>query len=945
MSSEQNLKNGEGVRAEGAGAAIDRLTRELASVREELKLKSEALAQSEQALQTIVEAIPQMVWRCTPDGAADFASQRFCKFVNRSAEEVLGWGWLTLVHPDDRARLEFEWARAREAAQPISVDFRMFVGETEGYRWMRSQGNPSINADGLLERYYGTWTDIHDQVLAEFARRESEERFEVLANSAPVLIWMSKTDKLCHWFNKTWLDWTGRTLAQETGQGWLEGVHPEDRARVSETCARHFERRDAFYMEYRMRHHSGTYRWISDRGVPRFNPAGDFEGFIGGCMDIHDQKQTADATKSSEERFRSLVDHSPAIMWITDHAGSATYLSKQWYEFTGRTPAQDHGFGWLENVHEDDREAAKVSFIEASSARRRVGLRYRLRKHDGTYRWVVDSGLPLISDDGAYMGYIGTVVDIHDQIATEQELLALSERFKRSAAATDLGVWYCDLPFDTLIWNKEVKRHFFVAPDAEVKIDDFYAHIHPEDREKVRAAIQYSIDNRAPYDVQMRTWDKFDLRRVNRIRAIGWTDYDGAGQPVRFDGITLDVTPDFLHRQELEKARDEADRARVTAEIASESKSRFLANMSHEIRTPLSAIMGYSELVGSRIRENGELKTFVERIHKNSTQLGRLIDELLDLSKIEAEKFDLDPKVVNIDQLLDDVFSAMILQAETKGLKLDMRWTSPKPTRVVTDPVRLAQILTNIIGNAVKFTEAGAVHVEVEAKNRLLHFKVTDSGIGLLPDQQQRIFEPFSQADSSVNRRYGGTGLGLSLSKKLAVLLGGDLYLERSQPGEGSVFHIQVALTLGNSGESSDTPALVIEPGAAPLSNKRILIVDDSPDNRTIVGIYLESAGATVLEAVDGDEGVRTALSEALDVVLMDIQMPGADGYEALKRLQQVEYRVPVIALTAHAFKEEKDRCRRAGFIDYITKPVKRSALIENILGVLNKYQANRKSQ
>lgn len=897
----------------------------------EQKEQVDLLLKSGQSLKTIVEAIPQLIWRANVDGSIDYVSERFVEFVQYDRGRMTGWGWTEIIHPEDRQKTIDAWAKARALQASFSVDFKIKIGLTDEYRWIRSEASPHFDESGNIRKYYGTWTDIHERILAEEARKASEQRFKAVVNSAPVLVWIAGKNEARTWFNDAWLEFTGEEMKASTGHGWMRKVHSEDLEKYLETYKRHFETQTPFQLEYRLRFHDGSYRWISARGVPIFKDSGEFDGFIGACLDIHETKRLTEAVKTSEAHFRTLVDKSPAVMWITNKDAECTYLSQQWYEITGRTPELDLGFGWVENCHPDDKESAAKAFFSAIESKEKISIRYRLRQRDGTYRWAVDSGLPLRADDGEFLGYIGTVIDIDDQVQSEEQFADLRDRFSRSVEATDLGVWYCDLPFDELIWSKEVKKHFFLDADAFVTMDTFYAHIHVDDRDRTRAAIEHSIENHSPYDIRYRTIDPKDVSKLNWIRAIGWTDYDKSGKPIRFDGITLNVTREHRAQQELRQAKQEA-------ENASESKTRFLANMSHEIRTPLSAIIGFGDLLRAHVNQDVEANEFIERIFRNATLLSRLIDDLLDLSKIEADKIEIEIADVEIDSLIEDVFSTMSLRADMKGVRIDLNWRTPKPNRIQTDSVRFGQILTNVIGNAIKFTEKGTVKVDLAVEDSRLIVRVEDTGIGLTSQQQARIFEPFMQADASVTRKYGGTGLGLALSKRLAKHLGGDLSLDRSLPGEGSVFKIEIPLSLRTTNAEAYTPRIErpTVDSAESLRGVSVLVVDDSADNRIIVGMYLKAAGASVKEASDGQQGLSAALSENFDVVLMDIQMPVMDGHQALAGLRHASYRKPVIALTAHAFKEERDRCLQAGFTSYITKPINKLNLINCIFEIVS---------
>jgi signal transduction histidine kinase len=391
--------------------------------------------------------------------------------------------------------------------------------------------------------------------------------------------------------------------------------------------------------------------------------------------------------------------------------------------------------------------------------------------------------------------------------------------------------------------------------------------------------------------------------------------------------LGTEVTEQVLNRLELQRAKE-------LAQNANESKTRFLANISHEIRTPLSAILGFGELLRNYIQNHPQGLDYINRISRNASQLSRLIDELLDLSKIEVEKLEVEHEKINLDTLLEDVLSTLKLRAQEKSIDLSLKWVSAKPTNVVADPLRVSQILSNVIGNAVKFTLRGSIRVELSASNGQLTARIIDTGIGMTAEEQSRIFSPFVQADTSVTRKYGGSGLGLALSRKLAQLLGGDLTLEKSIPESGTTFKIEIniANTVSETKKSAQKSIVVSD---QPLFGKKVLIVDDAPDNRVIANIFLQNAGAECEEAEDGQEGIDRAMAENFDIILMDIQMPVLDGYQAMEKLTQLSYKKPVIALTAHALNDEKQRCLNAGFTDYVTKPINRTHLIQSILQAL----------
>jgi CheY-like chemotaxis protein len=369
--------------------------------------------------------------------------------------------------------------------------------------------------------------------------------------------------------------------------------------------------------------------------------------------------------------------------------------------------------------------------------------------------------------------------------------------------------------------------------------------------------------------------------------------------------------------------------------------------MSHEIRTPLNAIMGFTELLMVPDISVQEKMKNISIVRRNGCQLLKIVDEILDISKVEAGGLETEKVETNVSSMLDDIKAIMEVPAEKKKVKLVFDVGSRIPITLITDSMRLRQILINVIGNAIKFTENGSVKVLSSLFTNMegdsfLRFNVTDSGLGIENHSMKKIFEPFSQADSSTTRLFGGTGLGLALSRRLARALGGDVRLTQSQPGVGSTFTIELKVELPTSNEwvgekerSEARDEVISNYGKALLSGKRILLVEDAEDNQILITQYLNCTGAIVDIAANGEEGINKALTNEYEVVLMDIQMPLIDGYQATTRLRKAGYSRPIIALTAHALAEERERCLRTGCNGHLTKPISRKQLIESLVEVV----------
>lgn len=405
----------------------------------------------------------------------------------------------------------------------------------------------------------------------------------------------------------------------------------------------------------------------------------------------------------------------------------------------------------------------------------------------------------------------------------------------------------------------------------------------------------------------------------------------------------------------------ELTEAKRRAEEANRAKSAFLANMSHEIRTPLGAILGFTELMSDPNLDRGERLHYAEIVKRNGRQLSNIINDILDLSKVEAGRLEIEHVRFSIVDLLVEVAGSFRALAEKKGLKLNLFIDESLPTVIVSDPLRIRQILTNVIGNAVKFTRHGTIEIFAGIKSHAEHAEraecqgraqlsilISDTGIGISKESEQRLFQSFMQADSSTTRQYGGSGLGLVLSRSLARSLGGDLNLVRSEQGGGSVFELtcdidgepthQVAAPEGLPRRAESATA---EPERTDFDNKfsgrRILVAEDSPDNQLLIRKVLAPTQAELDFVGNGQDAVLQSRARSYDAILMDIQMPLMDGYEATRLIRAAGYRGPIIALTAHALADEKERTRAAGCDFHVTKPISREALIHALdFGFLN---------
>ena len=523
------------------------------------------------------------------------------------------------------------------------------------------------------------------------------------------------------------------------------------------------------------------------------------------------------------------------------------------------------------------------------------------------------------------------------------EAIRANEALEVAVEAGELGTFHCPWPLGAIEWNAKCKEHFWLSADAPVDFDLFYSILHEDDRERIRAAIDAVVDGRAVYDVEFRTVSPQGQWRW--IRAKGRVYRDSLGRPIRFDGVTIDIS----RQKRLEEGREAllaAERqARLEAERASRMKDEFLATLSHELRTPLSAILGWTHLLGRPGAAAIDVAKAAATIERNARAQARLIEELLDVSRITSGSLRLDIQPVAIAAVFEAVVLSLKPAADARSITL--RQVPDSVGQVLADPTRLQQIVWNLLSNAIKFTPPGG-HVTIAAERQAgeVVLTVSDDGVGIAPEFLPHVFERFRQAESSEARSHGGLGLGLAIVRQLVELHGGTVQAASDGPGRGATFSIRLPsqpATMPALEPPSAEPPLT-QPSVpaeldADLSGTRILVVDDEADGREMLIRMLESWGAEVRAAGSADEAIAALSADRPDLLISDIGMPRVDGYELMRRVRtmaEVDRRdVPAIALTAFARGEDAAKARQAGYGVHLPKPVDPSRLFSTIASVL----------
>jgi PAS domain S-box-containing protein len=570
-------------------------------------------------------------------------------------------------------------------------------------------------------------------------------------------------------------------------------------------------------------------------------------------------------------------------------------------------------------IHPDDSERANELLRRAMEFGEDYTVRLRLKRADGSWRMLTCRAVCQQSETGAVATVFGVILDV-----TETDS-ALSESETRFRVLAENGN-------DLIVQTDLAGRITYISPSAEAVTGFSPAelvgrvigeHVHDDDRAALDLAVHEALahSGRRSGCVEYRVHHKDGHMLWLEARPTALVD-SASGQVV---GIT-DVVRDITERKALEA---ELLAKCEQAEAATRAKAEFLANMSHEIRTPLTAIMGFSGLLDGLSDLPDAAKGYVRRIGTAGEQLMVVVNDVLDFSKLDAGQLDLDPQPLNAADLVNETVDLLSSQAAAKGLTLVARIASDSPACALLDAGRLRQVLLNLIGNAIKFTAAGSITVTLAPNgDGVLRLAVTDTGPGVTPDLQSRLFERFSQVDGSISRDHGGTGLGLAISKGLVELMGGSIGVE-SVPGAGSTFWFTVAAPLA----ARPTPEQDVH-SSAPLAPAHILVVDDVAVNRLIVRAMLEPLGYTFEEAASGHEAVQAAIQRRFDLILMDLQMPGMGGLEAARTIRStsdINRDAPIVALSANVMAEQIADCYAAGMNDHLAKPIIPAILVSTI--------------
>jgi len=660
------------------------------------------------------------------------------------------------------------------------------------------------------------------------------------------------------------------------------------------------------------------------QAFPLFAEDGEPTGFIEVAEDITERKR-------SEEEIEKFFNMTGYMICIASIDGYFTRINESFEQTLGYSSEELLSRPYLDFVHPDDRKKTTAVVEEKLAVGARVvGFENRYRCKDGSYKWLSWVSHPVVEKGITY----AIAYDITDRKQVKEALRSSQDLLARTQQIAQVGSWQFDVLEKKLTWSAETYRIFGVIDKTcEPTYESFLKSVHPKDRAKVEQAYSSSLlDGEDTYEIEHRLI-KENSGEVRHVLEKCQHERDESGAVIRSIGMVQDITERKLN----EKALLAATRS---AKAANQSKGLFLAKVSHEIRTPMTAIIGFSELLEDANLTPDE-RMYLEAIQSSTSNLSSLLQDILDLSKVDAGELVIKQKDFNLHKLINELVSTQKMQIEVKKLSFNLSVDNNVPEVLIGDPLRIQQVLLNLLNNAIKFTEKGEISVAVTVTEEtghwvMLDIAVRDSGVGISKSKQKQIFEPFAQVHADSTHHYGGSGLGLTISRSLADLMGGSLRVE-SQEEVGSTFHLIVPMQRlnGNKSEKFTTEREQLAWKGPPL---KILLAEDNTVNSVFIETVLKNLGHTVTVAENGRIALDTLKMNNFDVALMDIQMPFISGIDVLGVIRKMEEisgkHLNVIALTAYSLIGDQEKYLEMGFDGYLSKPFKQKELIDQLARV-----------
>ena len=873
-----------------------------------------------------------IIWRPEAGWPVEFVSTNIKNMLGYEAEMFShpDFRFINLMHTDDVKRVSKEVAQYVGEHRSFWEQTYRLIDKSGDTHWVYDYTRAEYSSEGELTKLYGYLLDQTDQIRTQDQLEYTKERFSAVVNQTGQVIWEIDSEGLYSYISPAVEKVLGYRADELIGKLHYYDLHPLEgrEAFKNDTLAMLNQGVVISEFENIAVHKDGYDVWLSTSGTPVYDEHGRVSGYRGVDNDISERKKNEQRIIANEDRLRSVLEATHTGIWSWNLATGEVVWSDECYQQLGLTrenfkPSYQTVMGLLQNKDLD----VIQSDIQQQTAQQGgyvVQFHFKHAQHQGDV-WIEAKGRVLSrNQQGDPEILAGTHLDITTQKLAEIKLMqreaALEQQKQQYLDLVESHPYFINryLPDTTNIFvNKALAEYFGYTPEQMIGFRWITTLTAEKQVEAQEGLSRCTIDNPTV------TFINHVPRADGELRYIKWHNrafFNDQGQLTHFQSVGFDVT------EQLE-AEDAIQQARQEAEAANRAKSDFLANMSHEIRTPMNAILGMSELALQQ-ELSPKARSQVNKILQSGRSLLGIINDILDFSKIESGHLEIEQRPFYLDSVLDQLDSLFSDAAKQKGLHLLWELDPHLERAYKGDELRLRQVLTNLIGNAVKFTQQGNVRLAIRLVSQTdqqacLSFKIEDNGIGMDAQQVAQLFQPFTQADSSITRTHGGTGLGLVISQRLIKAMGSDGIQVRSEPKQGSAFSFELPLL-----RCSEQEHYQLQQGMIELTKQtkrlagQVLLVEDNEINQEIAQAMLKNMGLSVTLAANGQQAVELACEQDFDAILMDIQMPVLDGYSATLAIREFDQAVPIIALTAAAMIEDRDKAMKVGMNAHLGKPI-----------------------
>ena len=914
--------------------------------------------QSEDRMSAITNAALDAILMMDPAGRISYWNPAAERIFGYTSDEAIGRNLHALI-------VHTRYHPAHRAAFPafLKTGEGNAIGKTLALEALRKDGTEiavhlslsAVQIDGDWHAV-GVLRDITEQKQAQEELAESETRFAQLAEQSRTFVWEVDADGLYTYASHVAESVLGYPPCEFVGRMHFYDLHPENERQAFQDAAfQVFEAKGSFNnLENSALTKDGRTVWLSTNGIPLLNADGSLRGYRGSDKDITERKEAEGELRRKSAQINSLLDSDPDIVFFKNTEGVYLGCNPAFVELVGQPRNEivgktDHDL-FDKDVADFFREQDRQMLALGKPRHNEEWVTYP----DGRKALLDTMKTPYWGADGELVGVLGISRDITQQKQAEADLASSAERLALATEAGEVGIWDYDIANNRLVWDDQMFRLYGITREQfGGAYEAWTAGVHPEDRVRGDAEIQMALRGEKEFNTEFRVlWPDGS---IHNIRAIAKVKRDASGIPVHLVGTNWDITEQKLVESRLEEATAKAEKATA-------AKSEFLATMTHELRNPLTGVLGFAEILAGTPLDD-EQQSYTEGIRESGVHLLSLINDVLDFSSIEKGALTIHPAPFDLAHLVKSSSELVRKSAADKGVAFLCDVGADVPAQITGDERRIRQILINLLANAIKFTSDGSVSLRVTRSGKFLDFSVEDTGIGISSEALSRLFQLFTQADSTINQKYGGTGIGLAVSQHLAEAMGGTISVV-SVPGKGSTFTFRLPLEVSAGGMASvpsvgkndpveksggrcsvsadfsdpkngtaRSPSLQGTTGRDALP---VLVVEDDRNNRLMVDKLLQSLGYRVEFAGNGAEAVDAFAPGKYLAILMDLRMPVMNGFEAagIIRSRESGSRVPIIALSANVMSGSREIYLAAGMDDFLTKPFKKEELAAKLANV-----------